>query len=88
MKNDFMDLLHGERDGPWTVEKLAAGIYASRCHVNMVLRNAAVAGKAGYGKQTRPKLVQFFKGHFTAWRAMLAALGWDENGNVIPHGTL
>ena len=93
MKNDFTDLLHGERDEagrPWTITKLAEGIYASRAHVNKVLLNRPgpkTEFGPDYGKWTRPKLVRFFKGHFTTWPAMLAVLGWDETGAIVPHGT-
>jgi len=86
--NDFLDLLHGERDAgkPYTVQMLADGIFAGRSHVNLVLLNKAVAGKPGFGRQTRRKLVRFFKKNFTAWRAMLGALGWDEAGQQVPRG--
>ncbi len=66
----------------WTVEKVAEAIYSSRAHVTEVLNN-----KPGRGGKTRLKLVRFFKQNFTFWRDMLAALGWDEDGGIVPQGT-
>lgn len=90
MKNrDFIDLLHGEK---FTIGMLADGIFASRPHVNMVLRNHCPNDRPNFGKQTRRKLIKFFKDKFVTWPAMLAALGWNEAGDKcntdnVPHGT-
>lgn len=90
MKTDknklFYRLLHAVKDETgnrpkWTLEKIAAAIYVNRPHLTDVINN-----KQGHGKQTRPKLVRFFRENFEQWRAILSALGWDENGNLVPHG--
>lgn len=67
----------------WTLEKIGKEIYVNRSHLTDVINN-----KPRHGAQTRPKLVRFFKQHFEQWQAILEALGWDEEGNIIPHGTL
>lgn len=86
MKNkDFLGLLHAQRHPSgrkWTIEKLATAISGNRGHVNDVLNN-----KPGHGGQTRRKLAALFQKDFPSWRAMLATLGWDESGNLVPQGT-
>lgn len=67
----------------WTVEKIAESIYVNRCHLTDVLNN-----KPGHGGQIRPKLVRFFRENFEQWRAILQALGWDEDGRIVPRGML
>jgi len=67
----------------WTVEKIAAAIYVNRSHLNDVLNN-----KPGHGGQTRPKVARFFKANFEQSAAILQSLGWDGEGNIVPHGTL
>ena len=80
MKNkDFMGLL---RDEGYSVEKLAAGIFSDRAHVNKVLRNWVPSDRTSYGKRTRRKLARFFATKFATAPAMLAVLGWDENGEL------
>ena len=64
----------------WTVGRIAATIYVSRPRLNDVLNNLP-----GRGRFTRPKVVKFLEEHLPDQRAaLLAALGWDEAGNVKP----
>jgi hypothetical protein len=79
MKNrDFLDLLHAEG---YNIQKVADGIYSGYAHVNQVLLNRTVHNP-NLGLRTRVKLVKFIKEKFKTHPAMLAALGWDEAGNV------
>lgn len=57
--------------------RLARLAHTGRSHVSEVLNN-----KPGHGGQTRKKLAQFLT------ESELALLGWDKEGNVVPHGTL
>lgn len=67
---------------PFTVGKLAKKLCAGRSRVNDALNNLP-----GRGGQLRPKLARYFKEHFPlASDRLLAALGWDENGNPVPRG--
>lgn len=66
----------------WTIERISKAIYCGRAHVNEVLNN-----KPHRGAQTRPKLIAFFKQHFSNWTEILESLGWREDGCLIPHGT-
>ena len=67
----------GER---WTVGRIAETIYVNRARLNDVLNN-----QSGHGGQTRAKVVRFFEKHLPEHQAqLLAALGWDAEGNVLP----
>ena len=82
MKNgDFLDMLHRHvtrENKKWTIARLAREIGSGRCHVNRVLLNAE-----GHGHQTRRKLVALFMREFPVmWRAMVASLGWTEEGGI------
>ena len=65
-----------------TVGRIAEAIYVSRPRLNEVLNN-----KAGRGALTRPKVVRYLEREFPERKAeLLAALGWDEDGNLVtPH---
>lgn len=65
----------------WTVARVAEEIGSGRAHVVQVLAN-----KPGRGGHTRKRLIRFFRGNFTYWRDMLAALGWTEEGGIVPQG--
>lgn len=83
----FYRLLHAVKDESgkrpkWTLEKIAEAIYVNRAHLTDVINN-----KPNHGAQTRPKLVRFFKANFQQWKAILSALEWDEEGNIVPRGT-
>ena len=82
MKNkDFLDMLHRHvtsENKKWTVGRLASAIGSNRSHVNSVLMNVPE-----HGHRTRKKLVLLFIREFPVmWRALVASLGWDENGNI------
>lgn len=91
---EFMQLLrqHRHRDGQvFTVGLLAREIGSGRSHVSQVLRNLPGDKGQRYGEgrggRTRGKLVSFFRRQFPeATAAMLAALGWDERGQIVPRG--
>lgn len=67
----------------YTVELLAAGIESGRTHVVQVLSGARAS------LRTRRRLITFFKTNFTpeVTAKMLAALGWDEQGQDVPRET-
>lgn len=84
----FYQLLHAVHDPSgrrprWTIEKIAAELYLNRSRLNDVINN-----KPGHGAHTRPKLVRFFRKNFEQWPAILQALGWDNTGKIVSHGTL
>jgi hypothetical protein len=63
-----------------TVGRIAEAIYVSRPRLNEVLNN-----KEGRGALTRPKVIRFFDNHLPEHKAaLLAALGWDASGNLLP----
>jgi hypothetical protein len=73
----------------WTTQTLAEAIYCTRPRLTDVLNNKADI--PGRGKRLRPILVKFFKKEFpedgqagVTWRQLIAALGWDANGNLCP----
>ena len=79
---------YGDR---YTVGKLADAINSSRPHVNRVLLNYERTRHqqfgSSYGTITRRKLIKFFKTDFPKQAAaLLAALGWDETGKIVPRG--
>lgn len=87
--------LTDEQGRPYTVGKIAEGIFSNRAHLNDVLNN-----KPNHGGNTRWKVVKFLKRIAPCpaplpiasprgegekkphWRELLDALGWDENGAV------
>ncbi len=75
---------------PCTVGMLAEGIHSSRPHVSLVLNGTVSTGQRfgnGRGGRTRIKLVRYFQTQFPeSADALLAALGWDKQGRIVPRG--
>jgi hypothetical protein len=87
MRNEpFHKLLKEFRDERgkrrWTISRIAERIGSNPAHVTDVLNNTP-----GHGYRTRPRLVAFFKEHFHNWKEVLEALGWTEEGLIVPRGT-
>jgi hypothetical protein len=62
----------------WTIGRVAEAIYCNRATVNDALNNVAPRGR-----QTRPKLVKFFRKEFPdTWPQILDALSWDARGEI------
>jgi hypothetical protein len=38
------------------------------------------------GGLLRPKLARYIRQHFNNWERLLAALGWTEDGQIVPRG--
>jgi len=91
INKDFHDLLAFCRDAkgrPYTVSMLAEAVRSERSHVTRVLNNTPpLKGQRfgqGRGGRTRRKLAAFILCQFPVYApAMLAALGWDRDGNLI-----
>lgn len=84
INREFYTLLHAPRTergrNRWTVARVAEAIYCSRGYVQDVLNH-----RTAHGRLVRVKLLKFFQKEFPAtWRQIIAALGWDEQGNVQP----
>ncbi len=63
-----------------TVGRIASAIFVNRAHLNDVLNN-----KPNHGGRTRWKVARFLKRSFPAKAPeLLAALGWDDKGNLKP----
>jgi hypothetical protein len=75
-----------------TVQTLADALGTSRSHLSQVLANKpAGPGQAfgtGRGGRTRTRVIKYFQAqHAADLPGLLAVLGWNERGGIVPRGT-